>query len=187
MAENENIHYLEPTQEAGRAFLTRKITGSVVMLNLLRFRRVADYSATPHLAPQTPISGAAAYQLYIDHTLPFLEAMNFYVSLFPNSRIVSIDRYGPGEPGKEGTVKIAVFELSSTRLICIDSPAQHAFTFTPSVSLFVDCDRREELDRLFASLSAEGQVLMPPDSYGFSRWFAWVQDRFGVSWQLNRP
>ncbi len=66
--------YLEPTQESGRDFFTRGITGSVVMLNLLRFRPVADYSANPSLAPAAPISGEAAYQLYMEHTLPFLEA-----------------------------------------------------------------------------------------------------------------
>lgn len=73
MLENKNQSYLEPTQELGRAFVARGISGRVVMLNLLRFRDVADYSATPHLAPQEPISGAAAYQLYIKHTLPHLE------------------------------------------------------------------------------------------------------------------
>jgi uncharacterized protein (DUF1330 family) len=73
MAENKDARYLEPTQEAGRAFLARKISGSVVMLNLLRFRQVADYSATPHLAPRAPISGAAAYRLYMEHTLTYLE------------------------------------------------------------------------------------------------------------------
>jgi len=65
--------YLDPTQEAGRDFLMRGIEGEVVMLNLLRFREVADYSATPQLEPEEPISGAAAYELYMDHTLPFLQ------------------------------------------------------------------------------------------------------------------
>jgi len=61
-----------PTQEAGRNFVMRQIQGSVVMLNLLRFRKIADYSTTPDLNPGEPISGAQAYQLYIEHTLPFL-------------------------------------------------------------------------------------------------------------------
>ena len=65
-------HYLMPTQEAGRKFIMRQIQGSVVMLNLLRFRETADYSGTPELAPAEPISGKKAYQLYIEHTLPFL-------------------------------------------------------------------------------------------------------------------
>ena len=66
------MRYLEPTQESGRSFVTRKIAGEVVMLNLLRFRDIADYSATPGLAPPSPISGAEAFQQYIDHTLPYL-------------------------------------------------------------------------------------------------------------------
>ncbi|KAF0202088.1 MAG: hypothetical protein FD167_5675 [bacterium] len=73
MLENNNQKYLEPTQESGRDFLMRGILGSLVMLNLLRFRDYADYSATPHLAPLEPISGAMAYQLYIKHTLPHLK------------------------------------------------------------------------------------------------------------------
>jgi len=64
--------YLEATLETGRAFLQRAIKGPVVMLNLLRFRKVADYSANPELAPETPISGADAYSRYVAHTLPFL-------------------------------------------------------------------------------------------------------------------
>jgi hypothetical protein len=73
MLENKNQRYLEPTQESGRAFMARGISGNVVMLNLLRFREYADYSATPQLAPREPISGAAAYRLYIQHTLPHLQ------------------------------------------------------------------------------------------------------------------
>ena len=66
--------YLEPSQQAGRAFIGRSIEGAVVMLNLLRFRPVADYSASPALAPDAPISGAEAYDRYIAHTLPHLAA-----------------------------------------------------------------------------------------------------------------
>ncbi len=66
--------YLEPTQEQGRTFFTRHIEGSVVMLNLLRFRAEADYSGAPALEPDLPISGEEAYRLYMEHTLPFLTA-----------------------------------------------------------------------------------------------------------------
>ena len=65
--------YLDPTQESGRAFFTRGITGRLVMLNLLRFRPVADYSASPALAPPQPLTGEAAYRLYMNHTIPHLE------------------------------------------------------------------------------------------------------------------
>lgn len=115
------------------------------------------------------------------------EAMDFYVSLFPDSEVVSIVRYGPGQPGAEGSVMHAVFTVAGQRVMCIDSPAKHGFTFTPSFSLFVDCESEEELDRLFAALSEGGATMMPLGDYGFSRRFGWCADRFGVSWQLNLP
>ena len=74
MTEHEHRGYLEPSHEAGRAFIARGLRGPVVMLNLLRFRRTADYSAAPELAPSEPISGEEAYRRYVAHTLPFLEA-----------------------------------------------------------------------------------------------------------------
>jgi|SRR5882672_2053943 len=72
MQSDPPARYLQPTPESGRAFVLRRIAGEVIMLNLLRFRDVADYSANPELAPREPISGAEAYQLYIAHTLPHL-------------------------------------------------------------------------------------------------------------------
>jgi uncharacterized protein (DUF1330 family) len=72
MTEHSTVPYLEPTQDAGRRFFTRGLKGPVVMLNMLRFRAVADYTAAPSLAPSVPISGAEAFERYIAHTLPFL-------------------------------------------------------------------------------------------------------------------
>ena len=115
------------------------------------------------------------------------EAMSLYVSLFPGSRVDSIRKYGPGEPGPEGTVQLASFTLAGQTVMCIDSPAKHAFTFTPSFSFFVDLETGEELERLAAILGEGGAVMMPLDNYGFSRRFTWLSDRFGVSWQLNLP
>lgn len=115
------------------------------------------------------------------------EAMSFYVAQFRNSRVDSIRRYGPGEKEPEGTVMFAKFTLNGQPFMAIDSAAPHQFNFTPSMSLFVDCESEEELDRLFGTLSEAGQVLMPLDNYGFSRRFGWINDRFGVSWQLNLP
>ena len=113
------------------------------------------------------------------------EAMRFYVSLFRGSEIRRIERYGPDEGGAEGSVKRADFELNGHELICIDSSVKHEFTFTPSISIFVDCEDEAELDEAFARLSEGGEVLMPLGEYGFSRKFGWTSDRFGVSWQLN--
>ncbi|GAA0997087.1 VOC family protein [Acrocarpospora macrocephala] len=114
------------------------------------------------------------------------EAMTFYVSLFEDAKVVNVAHYAPGEPGPEGKIKHATFTLAGQEYMCIDSSG-HAFTFTPSVSLYVGCDTEEEIDRLYAALAEGGQALMPLSSYGFSTKFGWVNDRFGVSWQLNLP
>ncbi len=74
--------YLDATQESGKAFVLRGIEGPVVMLNLLRFREVADYSHAPQLAPADPISGEDAYRLYMAHTQPFLEAKEGALTFF---------------------------------------------------------------------------------------------------------
>ena len=115
------------------------------------------------------------------------EAIAFYVGLIPNSDIVDVTRYGAGEPGPEGTVKFAVVRLAGQQVLFSDSFVSHGFTFTPSLSLFVDCESEADLERIFAGLSEGGGVLMPRGNYGFSRRFGWVNDRFGVSWQLNLP
>jgi predicted 3-demethylubiquinone-9 3-methyltransferase (glyoxalase superfamily) len=112
-------------------------------------------------------------------------AMNFYVSLFPGGAITSIQRYGPGEAGAEGSVMKASFTIRGQTLLCIDSPVKHDFSFTPSISLWVDCVTEAEIDALFASLCDGGGVMMPLAVYPFAAKFAWVADRFGVSWQLN--
>lgn len=112
-------------------------------------------------------------------------AMQLYVSLFTHAKTGRVERWAAGEAGAEGKVKLAEFELAGHRLLCSDSPVQHAFGFTPSVSLFVECADDNELERCFAALSQDGEVPMPPDDYGFSRRFGWCNDRYGVSWQLN--
>ncbi|MEU4289267.1 VOC family protein [Kribbella sp. NPDC026596] len=113
------------------------------------------------------------------------EAMNFYLSLFDDAEVVAITRYGAEGPGPEGSVMHATFALAGQQIMCSDSFVHHEFSFTPSVSLFVDCADEAELERLYAALSEKGAVLMPLGEYGFSRKFGWVNDRYGVSWQLN--
>jgi predicted 3-demethylubiquinone-9 3-methyltransferase (glyoxalase superfamily) len=113
------------------------------------------------------------------------EAITFYVSLIPNSRVIDIKRYGSEAQGKEGSVMTAFFEVGGLTVMCTDSPVSHNFSFTPSSSLFVTCASESELDRLAAALGESGQVLMPIGSYGFSTRFTWLNDRYGVSWQLN--
>jgi predicted 3-demethylubiquinone-9 3-methyltransferase (glyoxalase superfamily) len=112
-------------------------------------------------------------------------AMTFYVSLFPDSEILDVERHGSTGPGPEGSVARARFRIGGLEIFCSDSFVRHAFDFTPSTSLFIDCASEGEIARLAAALSDGGAELMPLGDYGFSRRFAWVNDRFGVSWQIN--
>jgi predicted 3-demethylubiquinone-9 3-methyltransferase (glyoxalase superfamily) len=113
------------------------------------------------------------------------QAMNFYVELFDNSKIIEVRRYGKDGPAKEGSVMKAMFELNGKQFICSDSYIKHEWTFTPAVSMFVECKTDSEMESLFKNLSKNGKVFMPMDNYGFSQKFGWVEDKFGVSWQLN--
>lgn len=113
------------------------------------------------------------------------EAMNFYISLFDDSKVISMQRWGKEGPGKEGTVMHAIFQLNGQQFMCSNSPPVHNWDFTPAVSNYVTCENEEEIERLFSKLSVNGEVAMPLDNYGFSQKFGWVVDRFGVSWQLN--
>jgi predicted 3-demethylubiquinone-9 3-methyltransferase (glyoxalase superfamily) len=112
-------------------------------------------------------------------------AMTFYTSLFDDGRILELTRFGAGAPGVEGTVQRARFALAGQEFLCTDSPPVHDFTFTPSFSIWVETESQEELERLFAALADGGTQLMPLDHYGFSTRFGWLNDRYGVSWQLN--
>ncbi|MEH6957638.1 VOC family protein [Neobacillus drentensis] len=115
------------------------------------------------------------------------EAMNYYISIIDDSEITSITRYGANESGDEGTVMQATFSVKGQEFMCIDSNVKHQFSFTPSFSIFVTCDTEEEINNLYLKLSEGGQALMPIGNYGFSQRFGWLNDRFGVSWQLNLP
>jgi predicted 3-demethylubiquinone-9 3-methyltransferase (glyoxalase superfamily) len=113
------------------------------------------------------------------------EAMNYYVSVFEQAEILSIQRYGADEAGTEGTVARATFSLYGQVFMCIDSSMKHDFTFTPAISLYITCASDEEIERLFDKLSQDGAVFMPLTAYPFSDKFGWVADKYGVSWQLN--
>jgi predicted 3-demethylubiquinone-9 3-methyltransferase (glyoxalase superfamily) len=114
-----------------------------------------------------------------------LAAYPTYVSVFDHAEIVSIHRYQANESGAEGAVVHATFSLCGQVFMCMDSNVKHDFTFTPSISLYVACATEEEIDRLFEKLSQGGTVAMPLAAYPFSEKFAWVADKYGVSWQLN--
>ncbi len=81
------------------------------------------------------------------------EAMTFYVSLFADGKITRMNRYGPDQAGAEGTIMQAGFTLNGQNFLCTDANTKHAFTFTPAMSIFVDCENEAEIDRLVAALS----------------------------------
>ena len=105
------------------------------------------------------------------------EALRFYASVLDDVEIVSLTCYGDEGPGVPGTVERAVFSLGGREFMATDSPIEHEFTFTPAMSLFVDCESEGEVDSLAGALGEGGQVLMPVAEYGFSRRFGWVGDR----------
>lgn len=107
------------------------------------------------------------------------EAMNFYLSIFEDSEMNNVIR------NEDGTITHATFTLQGLQFMCIDSTVHHAFSFTPSISLFVECVTKEEVEKYFELLSSGGEVLMPLGPLPVSELFGWVKDRFGVTWQLN--
>ena len=114
------------------------------------------------------------------------EAIKFYTSLFKNSKVKSIEHFNKGDAqGKEGTVKHALFTIDGLEYMAIDSPLEHKFSFTPSISIYVKCENENEIKTLFDKLSVNGQVFMPLNKYPFSEKFGWLADKYGVSWQLN--
>lgn len=100
------------------------------------------------------------------------EAMNFYVSIFKNSRMGSIGRYGEAGPGPKGSVMSATFVLDGQEFFALNGGP--AFTFTPAISFFVNCETQAEVDELWEKLSAGGSTQR----------CGWLQDKFGVSWQI---
>ena len=121
-----------------------------------------------------------------EHSGKTEEAITLYTSLIPNSEIRKIVRWGEGEPGGvAGQVKTALFTLGGIEYLASENTGKHPFTFTPAISLFVDCEDQDEITRLHKELSKDGKEFMPLNNYGFSKQFAWVEDRYGVSWQLN--
>ena len=114
------------------------------------------------------------------------EALEFYTGLFDDAEVMALNRYGADQPEREGTVMHATFRIGSQVLMAIDSPPVHEFDFTPSLSLYVQCESEEEIDRLAAALGEGGHVMMPlSEEYPFAQKYAWLSDRFGVSWQLS--
>jgi predicted 3-demethylubiquinone-9 3-methyltransferase (glyoxalase superfamily) len=102
------------------------------------------------------------------------EAMNFYTSLFQDSRVIHAERYGADEGEPEGTLKHGLFSLHGQEFMAIDSGLDHQFTFNEAISLYVNCDGQAEVDRLWEALTEGGQ----------EQQCGWLKDRYGVVWQI---
>ena len=100
------------------------------------------------------------------------EAMHFYVSIFKNSKIGTVTRYGEAGPGPKGTVMSATFQLDGQEFFALNGGPH--YKFTPAISLFVNCETQQEVDELWDKLSAGGRK----DRCG------WLQDKYGLSWQI---
>ncbi len=120
------------------------------------------------------------------------EALNFYTTIFPNSEIKNITKYSEGEEG--GTpdlIKYGVFALNGTDYMVAESNYNHAWSFTPGVSLLVSDTSKDVIQTLFNKLSSnDGQIMVPLDDYhgegdyGLGKKFGWCQDKWGISWQF---
>jgi predicted 3-demethylubiquinone-9 3-methyltransferase (glyoxalase superfamily) len=115
------------------------------------------------------------------------EAANFYISIFKNSKIKSVIRYGDSAAKASGRQKGSIitvgFHIEGQEFAALNGGP--VFEITPSISFFVSCNTESEINTLWNNLSANGSVLMALDKYPFSEKFGWLKDKFGVSWQLN--
>ncbi len=119
--------------------------------------------------------------LWFDHQAE--EAVKFYTSIFQNAQTGETSRYSDGMPLPKGTVMTASFTIAGLEFTALNGGPE--FSFTPAISFFVTCQTEEQIDALWDQLSQGGDVLMELDQYPFSEKFGWLNDRFGVSWQLS--
>jgi predicted 3-demethylubiquinone-9 3-methyltransferase (glyoxalase superfamily) len=119
--------------------------------------------------------------LWFDHQAE--EASRFYVSIFKNSEITNVNRYGDAGPGGEGTVMTTSFRLGNLEFTALNGGPE--YTFTPAISFVAGCETEDEIDQLWAKLIDGGGALMALDKYPFSPKFGWLVDKYGLSWQLN--
>lgn len=112
-------------------------------------------------------------------------ALAFYREVFPDFEQLLHQEHSSGDMA--GQVAMARIRIGGQEIMLNDSPPVHAFTFTPSTSIFVECDDEAQLRDLAQKIGEGERVMMAIDNYGFSTLFTWVADPFGVSWQLNLP
>lgn len=132
-------------------------------------RRLPRMKATPFLMFQGEARGALA----------------LYRSAFPDFEELLLQEHAEREMA--GQIAMAQVRFAGQEVMLFDSPPVHAFTFTPSISFYIQCDDEQQLRSLAETLGEDGAVMMEIGNHGFSTLFTWIADRFGVSWQLNLP
>ena len=126
---------------------------------------------------ETEIPGREGKRYAENHSVPIFdgkaeEAANFYTSIFKNSKVLNVARYGEAGPGPKGTVMTVTFQLEGQQFTALNGGPH--YTFSPAISFFVNCETQAEVDGLWEKLTAGGREVQ----------CGWLQDKFGVSWQI---
>jgi predicted 3-demethylubiquinone-9 3-methyltransferase (glyoxalase superfamily) len=143
-----------------------------------------------------PVSETQKLTLFLAFRGDAEDAVEFYTSLFKDSEMVQIVRARPEDPGwVDGTLQHAIFTLAGQQFMCVNIPPPdnhlykiapwHEFNFNPGMTIYVHANTEDEFDRLYEALSEKGEIYLPAASYGFSPKFAWLNDRYGISWRIN--
>jgi predicted 3-demethylubiquinone-9 3-methyltransferase (glyoxalase superfamily) len=145
----------------------------------LELRSFAFNYNSPVSAAAAPAPGQPARRKHMQKISPFLwfdgkaeEAANFYTSIFKNSKILHVSRYGDAGPGPKGSVMLVAFEIEGQKFSALNAGPQ--YTFSPAISFFVDCETQTEVDELWQKLTVGGKEIQ----------CGWLTDKFGVSWQI---
>jgi len=124
------------------------------------------------------------------------EAMNFYTSVFENAEVVHVIRARAEDTGwAPGILQYGIFKIAGQQVICMNVPPPgsrpynvapwHEFKFNPAITIYVERDSKEDFDKLYEALTEGGEIYLPAQSYDFSPMFAWVNDRYGISWRIS--
>jgi predicted 3-demethylubiquinone-9 3-methyltransferase (glyoxalase superfamily) len=124
------------------------------------------------------------------------EAMNFYLSAFGNGEVVHVIRARAEDAGwTEGTLQYAIFKIADQQVVCMNTPPPgsrdyniarwYEFKFNPAMTIYVERESKEDFDQLYEALIEGGKIYLPAQNAGFSPMFAWVSDRYGISWRIS--
>lgn len=146
----------------------------------MKYEQTEHFRKREHLHYHLSMTAITPF-LWFDHQAE--EAAKFYVSIFKNSVLGNVMRYAEGSHGKVGSVMTQAFTLAGVEFTALNGGPM--FQFTPAISFTVDCETKEELQEIWDELADGGTVMMELQQYPFSEYYGWLNDKYGVSWQLN--